>query len=113
MYQKIKELADAAVKLQNKIAMENTLKEISAMCAPKEKIESGEFNHCSHGVSMTTTKEEIELSNSDVANATKEGKIVKSKSSVIETVADGETLEVSEIVVKTNNGIKKAGGLKK
>jgi hypothetical protein len=32
MYQKIKELADAAVKLQNKIAMENTLKEIGSMC---------------------------------------------------------------------------------
>jgi hypothetical protein len=32
MYQKIKEMADAAVKLQNKLFMESTLREISAAC---------------------------------------------------------------------------------
>jgi hypothetical protein len=32
MYQKIKEMADAAIKLQNKDKMDSTLREISAMC---------------------------------------------------------------------------------
>ena len=46
MYQKIKALADEAIKLQNKNRMDAALREISAMCSQNEPNTTSDFGMC-------------------------------------------------------------------
>ena len=43
MYAKIKDMADAALKLQNKDVMDRTLRDISAMCESMELLENADL----------------------------------------------------------------------